>query len=647
MRRGRRRVAKGQSGRGSKASRPNTDLSAAGDRQGSAPDPATRPPGPPIMINPALDQTLVLPASAGGRGIRHFGVDETVEAGRNRIVLIAVAFLALFAVLSVRLVGLAVSGARDHSYIKARSEPDLPRADIFDRRGTLVATDVQVFAAYADPSRIWDPREAADRIVGVLPRIDRDRLFERLSRKSTRFVWIERELSPRERYEIHNLGLPGIAFMRERKRFYPHRHVLSHIIGYTTIDGRGIAGAELAFDSVIRGRTEADAPVRLSVDLRVQHAVHDELGQALERYQARSAAGLLLDAHSGEILSLVSLPDFDPNLPGEAERGQRFNRVVGGVYELGSTLKAFTIAAALDAGTVSLADGFDATHPIKLGRHQIRDFHAKRRYLTVPEIFRYSSNIGTAKMAIAMGLETQKDYLGRFGLLTRPDFELQETARPITPARWGELQRMTVSFGHGIAISPLQLSVGGAALVNGGCLPTPTLILAVRSEGPCARAISPVTSRIMLNLMRAVVVEGTGQRADVEGYPVAGKTGTAEKAKAGGYDERAILSSFMGVFPANNPAYVVLVVLDEPKPTEETFNFATAGWTAAPLVGRIVARVAPMLGVPPVLAPSGAGHEGRDRSASRLPVDEPITGGLSGPGPSRPVRSARAQTRNG
>ncbi|MGF1454123.1 MAG: peptidoglycan D,D-transpeptidase FtsI family protein [Alphaproteobacteria bacterium] len=594
------------------------------------------------MINPALDQTLIVTSSVVQGRTRPVGLDEAVEAGRNRIVLVAVTFLVLFAVLSVRLFGLAVSGARDHSFISASSEPDLPRADILDRRGTLVATDVGAFAAYADPSRIWDAAEAADRITGVLARVDRDRLFERLSRKSTRFVWVERELTPRERYEVHNLGLPGIDFMRERKRFYPHGTVLSHVVGYTTIDGKGIAGAELAFDPLIRGRTQADAPVRLSVDLRVQHALHQELASALDRFRARSAAGVVLDVRTGEVMGMVSLPDFDPNAPGEAGPARHFNRVVGGVYELGSTLKAFTIAAALDSATVSLLDGFDATHPIKVGRHQIRDFHPKRRFLTVPEIFRYSSNIGTAKMAIAMGLETQKDYLDRFGLLERPPFELKETARPITPERWGELQRMTVSFGHGIAISPLQLSVGGAALVNGGCLPRPTLISAMDPPGSCARAVTPATSRIMLDLMRAVVVEGTGKRADVEGYPVAGKTGTAEKARDGGYDQRAILSSFMGVFPANDPAYVVLVVLDEPKPTEETFNLATAGWTAAPLVGRIVARIAPMLGVPPVLAPSGAGHEGRDRSARRVPLDEPVTGGLS-----TPRRGARASTRNG
>ncbi len=576
----------------------------------------------PVLINPALDPTLIPPDPECG-GLRLLGVSPAVEAGRNRIVLVALAFFALFGLITLRLVDLASSGARDLSFITARSEPDLPRADILDRRGVLLATDVSVFAAYADPLLIWDAADTAGRLATVLPDIDVPKLTARLSGRG-RFVWIARELTPRQRFDVHNLGLPGIAFMDERKRFYPHREVLAHILGYTTIDGRGIAGVEMAFDDVIRGRTQADAPVRLSVDIRVQHAVHDEMTKAMARFQARSASAVLLDARSGEVVSLVSLPDFDPNDPSAANDADRFNRAVGGVYELGSTLKGFTIASALDSHTVSLWDGFDATHPIRVGRHTINDFHPKGRYLTVPEIFKFSSNIGTAKMAIAMGLETQTTYLERFGLLQRPPFELRETAKPIVPQRWGELQRMTVSYGHGIAISPLQLAVGGAALVNGGCLPTPTILRASGDGRPCARAITEHTSRVMLRLMREAVADGTGQRADVDGYPVAGKTGTAEKARRGGYDRKALLSSFMGVFPAQDPAYVVLVVLDEPKPSEETLNFATAGWTAAPVVGHIVSRVAPILGVAPVVVSSaGSGQPDKDTRKRRAALSMP------------------------
>ncbi len=573
-----------------------------------------------VLINPALDPTLTSIDPGAGARSRPLGENEAVEAGRGRVVLVAMAFLILFGALGTRLVTLAFSGARDLTFLADRREPDRPRADILDRRGTLLATDVSVFAAYADPSQIWDADEAANQLARVLPRLDRERLRARLARKESRFAWIERELTPQERYDVHNLGLPGIGFLAERKRFYPHREVAAHVLGYVTIDGKGIAGAEMAFDDVIGGRIHADAPVRLSIDLRVQHTLHDELVAAMEKFRAKSAAGLVLDAATGEILALSSLPSFDPNDPGSAEKNARFNRVISGVYELGSTLKAFTIASALDSRTVTLTDGYDATHPIRVGRHRIRDFHAEGRYLSVPEIFRYSSNIGTAKMALDMGVEVQTDYLTRFGLLSRPTFELPGTAAPLVPERWGELQRMTVSFGHGLAISPLQLAVGAAALVNKGCLPRPTVLIQDRATLiECDRAISPETSQVMLDLMRNAVTEGTGQRADVEGYPVAGKTGTAEKARAGGYDRKAILSSFMGVFPAHDPAYVVFVFLDEPKPAADTFNFATAGWTAAPLVGQIVKRVAPLLGVPPMLAPGGAGPDGRNLSVHSAP----------------------------
>ncbi len=564
----------------------------------------------PEILPPRAEDGSASVAPSAGETIWALSGRETkretraLAAGRNRIVLAAAGFMLLFGVLAVRLVGLALTGPDDLTFLRAAREPDHPRADIVDRNGMLLATDVTVWAAYADPSKVWDPEDTADQLAAKLPDVNRDRLAKRLS-GTGRFVWIARELTPQDQFEIHNLGLPGIGFIEERKRFYPHGEAVAHVLGYVDVDGSGIAGAEKAFDQAIAGRTHADEPVALSIDLRVQHSLNNELANAMERFRAKGAAGVILDVETGEVLAMSSLPGFSPNALDAAGADNRFNRVTAGVYELGSTVKAFTVAAALDSHTVTLEDGYDATDPIQYGRFRIRDFHAKKRYLTVPEIFHYSSNIGSAKMAMDIGTETFKSYFARFGLLERPSFELRETAAPLLPARWGEIETMTVSYGHGLAISPLQLAVGAAALVNGGCLPRATVLKTAQTvPGPCDRVISEETSRTMRMLMRDVVERGTGKQADVEGYPVAGKTGSAEKAKRGGYDRRALISSFMGVFPAQDPRYLVLVLLDEPRGTKETHYFATGGWTAAPVVAQIVKRMAPMVGVTPQFPPA-------------------------------------------
>ncbi len=569
-----------------------------------------------------------------------------VERGRNRIVMAAAGFLGLFALMGLRIMGLALSGPEDHSFLSASREADRPRADIVDRRGQLLATDLSVWAAYADPAKIWDPDETAELLGTVLPDLDVEATRARLARGG-RFVWIGRELTPQEKYDIHNLGLPGIDFVPERKRFYPHRDTLAHVLGYADIDGQGISGVELAFERAIAGRTHADEPVALSIDLRVQHSLHNELAEAMGRFRAKGAAGVIMNVHTGEVLAMVSLPSFDPNLVALASDNAKFNRATAGVYELGSTMKAFTVATALDTRTVSLEDGYDASEPIRYGRFRIRDFHPENRYLTVPEIFYHSSNIGTARMALDITTPVQQEYLNRFGMLTRPTLELPEVAAPLLPPRWGDIETMTISYGHGIAVSPLQMAVGAAALVNGGCLPEPTILPRAR-PAPCNRVISEETSQTMLRLLRQVVEEGTGKKADVTGFPVAGKTGTAEKARAGGYARRSLITSFMGAFPANAPDYVVYVVLDEPRGTRETFNFATAGWNAAPVAGQVVARVAPLIGVRPVYAVTKEDEETLRRYAETamrprpafLSPDAIAAPVLVEPGPVEPVVTA-------
>jgi cell division protein FtsI (penicillin-binding protein 3) len=371
------------------------------------------------------------------------------------------------------------------------------------------------------------------------------------------------------------------------------------VLGFTDVDGNGISGVEKFFDEDLKDRARRGEELRLSLDLRVQHAVRDELQAAVTKFNAEGAGGLVLDVRTGEVVALVSLPDFDPNHPGGAGPLERFNRMTLGVYELGSVFKIFTTAMALDAGKVTLAGGYDATNPIKVSRFTIRDDHPKRRWLSVPEIFMYSSNIGAAKMALDVGTAGQQAFLGRLGLLRRPTIELPEVGSPLSPSPWREINTMTVAFGHGVAITPLQMASAMAAVANGGVLRPATLI---RRDGPAPgqQVLSPRTSDIMRRLLRLVVVEGTGKKAEAEGYLVGGKTGTAEKAAGRGYNRRALLTSFIAAFPMNAPRYVVYVVIDEPTGTRETHGFATAGWNAAPALSRVVSRVAPLLGVAPV-----------------------------------------------
>jgi len=526
------------------------------------------------------------------------------EAARRRVILLIACFMMGFSVISLRLMGFAATDPVPRAE-RAEAEPLPARGDILDRRGRTLATDVTTYLAFADPRRISFPERTIAQIKTVLPDIDEKTLLARLT-SDRHWVPVARRLTPQQRYDLFNLGLAGVGFEQERRRFYPHGALTAHILGYTNTQGEGLEGIELAFEdrlsALANGQPTEDTPepLTLSIDLRVQHALVDELGRAKTTFSAKGAAGIVMDALTGEIVALASLPDFDPHSPGRAADLAKFNRAVTGVYEPGSTLKAFTIAMALDSGAVSLKDGYDASRPIRFGRFTINDFHPENRWLSVPEIFYHSSNIGTAKMALDVGIPTQQAYLARFGLTSPADVELTGAQRPIVPKRWGELEAMTISFGHGIAVSPVQLAAATAALVNGGCLIKPTILRkAPGDREECNRVIKSETSAIMRGLFRQVVEEGTGRKAGVEGYGVGGKTGTAEKAVAGGYAEKRLVSSFLGVFPAQDPQFVVYVMLDEPQGTEETHGFATGGWVAAPVVSRVVRRMGSLVALAP------------------------------------------------
>ena len=536
------------------------------------------------------------------------GINRATKA-RARVGLAILAFAALYAIIAARLVmfGLAHDSRNAHRGT-ASDAIATARPDILDRRGEVLATDVRVPSLYAEPRRLIDVDEAVELLTADLPDLDTAELRERLSSKRG-FVWLKRDIKPEQQRAIYRQGLPGIGFLNENKRTYPNGPEVSHLIGNVNIDNKGIAGMERWLD----GQGLADLhmaglatdrlqnPVRLAVDLRVQHALRDELIAAHAKFKTLAAAGVVLDVRTGEVIAMVSEPDYDPNKPHNPHDQTLINRLTTGVFEMGSTFKAFTIAMALDSGKYTLKSSFDAHGPMRVGRFLIHDFEPENRMLTIPEIFTYSSNIGAARTALAMGVDAHRAFLKKIGQLDRLRTELPESAEPIVPRHWGELNTITIAFGHGLSVAPLQAVMGVAALMNGGLLMPPTFLK--RNEAQAAalakRVIKPETSEMMRYLMRLNVEKGTARKADVPGYYIGGKTGTADKVINGRYSKSSVLTDFMAVLPADKPRYLLLIMLDDPKVIPETHGFKTSGWNAVPVGGAVVARIAPLLGIAP------------------------------------------------
>jgi len=532
--------------------------------------------------------------------IRDLTVTADVELGRTRLLITSALFAAAFSVVAIRLVDVTLLGERSTSSLVEGSGTAIhrtSRADIVDRNGVLLATSLKTASLFANPRVIANAGEAAARLVNVLPDLDEGITRSRLG-GDQKFVWIRRHLTPRQQYDVNRLGIPGLEFQDEERRVYPAGKLASHLLGHTNVDSKGQMGIERKFDNELKGR---QTPLQLSLDTRVQHTLRRELSHSMAEFSAVGAAGIVMDVNNGEVLGMVSLPDFDPNQLDAVDAEARFNRATQGVYEMGSTFKIFTTAMALDLDRVTLQGGYDATDPIRISRYVIRDFHAKRRWLSVPEIFMYSSNVGSAKMALHVGPMEQRRFLKKLGLLEPSPVEVAEIGAPLVPAHWRDINAMTIAFGHGIAVSPIQLVTSVAAMVNGGVLYNPTIIK--RPPGRALigkRVIKPKTSEKIRRLLRLVVAHGTGRKARAEGYLVGGKTGTAEKVVGHRYKTKALMSSFIGAFPMNAPRYVVFAMLDEPSGTAETQGYATGGWVAAPVVGRVISRIGPMLGMRPV-----------------------------------------------
>jgi cell division protein FtsI (penicillin-binding protein 3) len=531
--------------------------------------------------------------------------------------LLAMAVVALaFAVVAGQLVRLALPETAGGSASMSEAVGQtFARPDIVDRNGRLLATDVEAYSLFADPSRVIDRDEIVEKLGSVFADFDREGVREALGDRKRRFAWIKRGLSPKTAQRVHDLGLPGLDFRTVLKRAYPGATLAGHMLGYTDVDNKGVAGieryidAEVGVESVHGATLTERAPVRVSLDIGVQHAVENELESAVARYEARGAAGIVLDVDTGEVLASASYPQVDPGVPAMSLDPVRTDKVAGSTYELGSVFKTLTVAMALDGGFVELETMVDVRAPLTAGRFTIRDLHPAGRPLSVAEVFIHSSNVGAAKLALQAGPQHLQTFLQRMQLLGSMRTEAGSIAAPQLPERWGEVETMTVAYGHGIAVAPLQFAAAAAALVNGGNLVIPTYIKQPAGAAVKVPIIMPETSQRMRELMRRNVTDpaGTGKRANVEGYEVGGKTGTAEMPGRGGYRKKAVISSFLAAFPMSKPKYLVLVALFEPKPTGAASNEVLAGLNAAPTAGQIIARIGPLLG----MLPKSAAADGR------------------------------------
>lgn len=537
-----------------------------------------------------------------------------IEQSRVRILCIGFFFVLCFASIIFRMIEVAIvknpqaltvtifnpDNENESEQVEIKNnELPLQRGDIVDRNGTLIATSLITASVFVNPKEIRDANDVARRLAKTL-NMDEKLLFRSL-KSGKSFVWIKRNLTPKEQQKVNSLGIPGLYFQPEERRVYPYGNMLSHVLGYVGVDNKGLAGIEQQFDSRLRETALNREPVILSLDVRLQSMLRAEMLRAVDEFNAIGATGIILDIESGEIMSMVSLPDFNPTILPKGNDMAKFNRATLGIYEMGSTFKSFTMAMGLDSGVTTMKGGYDATNPFKVSTFMIRDEHPQARFLTVQEIFAYSSNIGSAKMALDVGTKQQKEFLGKFGMFEPVDIEIPEKASPQFPADWKEINTVTISYGHGISITPLHLVSGIATLVNGGMKERLTLIKGGnKNKAMGERVISRKTSENIRRLMRIVVNHGTGKKADVAGYSVGGKTGTAEKVQAGGkYNPDAKMASFIATFPVDEPKYIVLVMVDEPKGDKSTYGFATGGWIAAPVVGRVIARMGPMLGIKP------------------------------------------------
>ena len=536
------------------------------------------------------------PAARGGlRGLVRAMFRLALERSAPRTGLVSLAFGVVFAIIAGRLVMLGAfpdHGLTAHG--EAARATTAIRPDILDRNGEVLATDIRTVSVFAEPKNIYDKDEAVELLTAVLPSLNARELREKLaSRKG--FVWVKREITPKQQAEVHRLGIPGVGFLPDHKRVYPNGVAAAHVLGFANLDNVGIAGMEKYIDKT--GLKDLNSlgfvdeatdlkPVQLSLDLRAQFALRDELAKGIEHFHAKAAAGMILDVTTGEVVALASLPDFDPNDPADALSPDRIMALESGKYTVNSTFDT-------SAGVLTW------------GRSKIHEYHGTGRVLTMPEVFIHSSNIGSAKMALGVGVPGHKAFLKKMGLLDRMRTELPESAEPIIPPRWTEINTITIAFGHGLAVAPIQAAAAVAAIANGGDLMTPTFL---KRDEAAARAgashvVSVQNSEAMRFIMRLNATKGSATKAAIPGYFVGGKTGTAEKVIGGRYVKNRLFTTFMAVAPMDKPKYLFVTIMDEPQPVPESYGYATAAWNSGVVTGKVIERVAPVLGLPPRFEP--------------------------------------------
>ena len=549
----------------------------------------------------------------GGQGLVGFvkGLFETrLDKTPRRTRLVALGFLLVFGIIIGRLAMFGLKPEEQQAVRSAASDQvAAARPDILDRNGEVLATDIKVMSIFAEPRRLIDKDEAVELLTAALPDVNAAELRRKLG-SGKGFVWVKRAVTPKEQQEVFHLGLPGVGFLPENKRVYPNGPIAAHVLGFANLDGVGISGLEKYVDgqglSDLNGmgfKLAADdlKPLTTSLDLRATYAVRDELAKGVEKFKAKAGAAAIMDVNTGEIIAMASLPDFDPNQPADALDPNKINRLSVGVYEMGSTFKALSIAMALEANKVTLRSSLDARQSLRYGRFTIHDFHAEHRMLTVPEVFYHSSNIGTARMAMMVGVEGHQAFLRKMGQLTRLRTELPESAEPLVPKHWGELNTITIAFGQGLNVAPLQAVMAVGALVNGGVMIKPTFLkrdeATARADAP--RVVRPEVSESLRYLMRLNAEIGSARNANIPGYFIGGKTGTADKLVHGHYSQDKVFTTFMAILPADKPKYLFLTLMDEPQAVPGTYGYHTAAWNSGEVTGKIIERVTPLLGIAP------------------------------------------------
>jgi cell division protein FtsI (penicillin-binding protein 3) len=555
--------------------------------------------------------------------LRHEAMrDQARESAEGRLLMMGALLLLAFLSIGVRMGVLAASEPSEPRASASGAEILTQRADIVDRNGRILATNFVTHSLYAQPQMMIDPVYAAKQLGDIFPELEIEKLERQFTGKR-KFVWVKRRISPEQMQLVHDIGEPGLLFGPREMRLYPNGRLAAHILGGTSF-GRegvdaaeivGVAGVEKAFDEALRDPGRGDQPLELSLDLTIQSATEQVLAGGMKLLNARGAAAILMDVRTGEVVSMVSLPDFDPNsrpnplVEGVPSDSPLFNRAVQGVYELGSTFKPFAVAQALHEGMVTPSTMIDTKGPLRWGKYSIRDFHDYGPRLSVTDVIVESSNIGTARIAMELGAERQQDFLGSLGLLEATPIELVEApgAKPLLPKNWSEISTMTISYGHGLSTSPLHLAAAYATIANDGIRVRPTIL---KTDNPVQgeQVMSRATSEQVRSMLRQVVKRGTASFGEVEGYAVGGKTGTADKAKerGGGYYDDRVIATFASMFPAHDPRYVLVVTLDEPEDRTGEERRRTAGWTAVPVAAEVIRRIAPLLGLRPEIEPDDA-----------------------------------------